>query len=460
MGFGYIIAGFILLANPIIHVIDILPDFVGFFLLAAGLAKMSYMNGKLTYVRGSFLKLGWVELVRVLCIVFIPYTEDTALLLFAFVFGVAELILFLPALHDLFDGLSYLGMQYGGESVFAKKKTGNGKSVEYGTRLMRLTGVFYVIRVVCTVLPELTSLQMFDGRGTVDLYAVDYRGFKNLFYIASFLLVIILGIVWIVALCRYFGRIAGDKTFMANLREVYDRDIRVKTGVFTAKRMKCVMALYIFAAALSLGMYIDDVNVFPGILSAILLSIAALFLGRDVKAAYAVLPVSVLRSVLSVVSLLRQKVYFLDNRWGVVNDKGETAYHHYEEARAMYDGMMGLAVVENLLAIASFVLFAYAFVKAVKKHLAESGVRDEGIRYSKEAHDGEVLRAIRGKVIVNGVLMLLQFILAAAYLYILLDFTAIFVVNTAVTVLWVLQTLRTVSAANDLLYTPLLDEEL
>ena len=90
MGFGYFIAGFLLLANPIVHVVDILPDFLGFLLICKGLSKLSYLHSGFSSARELFFRLALVELVRIACLGFIPYTAGSALTLFAFVFGVVD----------------------------------------------------------------------------------------------------------------------------------------------------------------------------------------------------------------------------------------------------------------------------------------------------------------------------------------------------------------------------------
>jgi len=60
MGFGLITAGFILLFNPVFYVIDIIPDAIGFFLIAAGLAKLSCFVERIAQARSMFLKLAYV----------------------------------------------------------------------------------------------------------------------------------------------------------------------------------------------------------------------------------------------------------------------------------------------------------------------------------------------------------------------------------------------------------------
>ena len=67
MGFGLLIAGFVLLVNPVIMFPifgDILPDAIGFFLIAAGLTKLSSFIGKISEAREGFMKLAFAELCK------------------------------------------------------------------------------------------------------------------------------------------------------------------------------------------------------------------------------------------------------------------------------------------------------------------------------------------------------------------------------------------------------------
>ena len=57
MGFGLVIAGFTLLFNPVIHVVDLIPDALGFLLIVIGLTKMSFFIGKIEQARSLFIKL-------------------------------------------------------------------------------------------------------------------------------------------------------------------------------------------------------------------------------------------------------------------------------------------------------------------------------------------------------------------------------------------------------------------
>ncbi len=448
MGFGLIIAGLILLVNPVVHVVDILPDFIGFLLIWKGLAKLSYLHSGFSAARDIFLRLVFVELVKAACIVFLPRADGSTLILFAFVFGVIELIFFLPAVNHFFDGLYYAGMRYESKAVFAKKGGRNGKTKEIGSSVKGFTLGFYILRVVCTILPELTELQMYEHMGVVSATAVDYTRFKPLFYLILWTVVLVVGVFWCIKL-RYFVKIRREKDFIARLNEVYERDIAPKTWVFMAKRMKTALALFVFAAVLSLCLDIERINVLPGILSACILSVSAVLIAKDVKGAYAVVPICAVRGILSVVNLYLQQRYYIEDKFD------EVAVQFVERAAEQYNRMIKLQGTEYAFAVVSFVFFGIMLIKAMKKHLAETGTQNESVQYNKKNRDAEIARFVNGKVIVNQVLMVLNFAASALYLPLLLYFEPMGIIRSVFTVIWVLHTLYTVSHINDAIYNPL-----
>ncbi|MBR5679359.1 MAG: hypothetical protein IKX19_01790, partial [Clostridia bacterium] len=272
MGIGLVMAGFILLFNPVVIVVDVIPDAVGFFLIAAGLTKMSCFIGKIEEARQTFLKLAFVETAKIFSIVILPYASGSANVLLAFVFGLIEGFLFVPAVANLFEGLSFAALWYGGTAVYAKKETvrgGKAKTVELASATKRYILFFYLFRIVATLVPELTELQMYDNIGTVDarimrmtafkplLYilfgTVDARmlsltEFKPLLYIFFTLIVLIFGAIYIARVVRYFGPIRRDKPFLDAMERKYTADILPKTTFFIAKNMKVALMLFGFSA--------------------------------------------------------------------------------------------------------------------------------------------------------------------------------------------------------------------
>ena len=121
---GYWIAAAVLFCNPLFNLIDILPDFIGCALMLASLARIRDLSEHVASARKRFLILFWVSLSKIPAFVWMfsifssHPTERTIMLLFTFVYAVAESILFALSFRDLFEGLVYLGERHGGASVF------------------------------------------------------------------------------------------------------------------------------------------------------------------------------------------------------------------------------------------------------------------------------------------------------------------------------------------------------
>ncbi len=224
MGIGLVIAGLIMLFNPVVIVVDVIPDAVGFFLITAGLTKMSCFIGKIEEARQTFLKLAFVEVVKLFSIVILPYASGSADVLLAFVFGLIEGFLFVPAVSNLFEGLSFAALWYGGTAVYAKRETvrgGKTRTVETAAATKRYLIFFYLFRIAATLIPELTELQMYDNIGTVDARIVRMTTFKPLLYILFGTVTMIFAVIYIVKVVRFFGPVRRDKPFLEALTRKY-----------------------------------------------------------------------------------------------------------------------------------------------------------------------------------------------------------------------------------------------
>ena len=172
MGIGLVIAGFVLLFNPVIHVADLIPDALGFLLIVIGLTRMSFFIGKIEQARDLFSKLALLETAKIFMILTIPYASGSDIVLQTFVFGLGEALLFVPAINYLFEGLSFAGLWYNASAMYEKKvfkrplnkliarikgkKSVRGHKVEWITYVREQILFFYIFRICATLIPELT----------------------------------------------------------------------------------------------------------------------------------------------------------------------------------------------------------------------------------------------------------------------------------------------------------------
>ena len=263
MGFSLITAGFILLFNPVFYVIDVIPDALGFFLIAAGLAKLSCFVEKIAQARGMFLKLAYVEIAKMFSLLLIPYNGGSDKILYTFVFTVVELLMFIPALNWLFEGFGYTGIWYSATALYAKhditknvKRDGKRqknvvRSVDAMTRAKTGILVFYIVRVAATLIPELTELQLYDYLGEVTALGRSAVYYKPFLYVLMALIVLIWSISYIRRVCGFFGSLKKDKPYMDELTRKYEFEILPNGNFFTARNMKRVLMLTFLASAAS-----------------------------------------------------------------------------------------------------------------------------------------------------------------------------------------------------------------
>jgi len=456
MGFGLITAGFILLFNPVFYVIDIIPDAIGFFLIAAGLAKLSCFVEKIAQARSLLLKLAYVEIAKFFSILLIPYNGGSDKILYTFVFTIVELLMFIPAMNWLFEGLSYTGIWYGGTALYAKhdivknvKKDGKKekqvvRSVDAMTRTKNAILVFYIVRVALTLLPELTELQLYDYLGEVTALSRSATYYKPFLYVVCALTVIIWGIGYIRKVCTFFGSLNKDKAYMDALNRKYEFDILPRGNFFTARNMKRVLTLMLLASAASFMLVVDGVNLFVGTISAGLLIAAAVILHQYSKAALFIIPISAVRGILAAVNLVLQTRYFaeynaMDAKW-------------ISGATARYYKIAMLESVEYVFAMVSFLFFIAILMKVVKNHLEVTGVETDNAMYSKRNRDIEIYNVIGSKLLLTAVLTIINFIMYCAYHYLVVEMSAIGVIIIVIALIWIAYTLHTVSTIANLIY--------
>lgn len=475
MGFGMVLAGFILLFNPMIHVIDIIPDVIGFLLIAVGLRKTSFFISRIDDARRMFWKLVLIEGIKIPAVFLIPYGSvvphqaGSTKVLLAFVFALVELIAFIPAVNFLIEGISFAGTKYSGELMYEPKykkrivlepydKTSkNGKKTS-GLRLVtrkkkvelitstKITLIaFYVLRNIMTVVPELTELQMYEFVGNVTANSRPLTYYKGALYFLCFTVVIISGIFYIRKISKLIGNIKKDKPFMDALRTKFERDIMPKKTLFMSLNMKMAIILFAFSVGTSFVLYIDGVNVFVGCISAGFMIAAAAMLGKYVKGAKIAIPLSAVRAALAIYNLIGEARYF--------SEYGDAfAVEFFERAYNMYYPLATLKIVENIFALASMIVFIVMLMRAVREHLPICGIQVENVQYSKKSRDAEVYESIRVKMVISTIFTCVNFLLAAFNLNILVYFDAITALNMLFTAAWAVITIYSVVYINTNLY--------
>lgn len=359
-GLWCLFIGALFFLNPTYHIIDVLPDTIGYFLFFIGLAKLAAINDEAMEARKGFLWLFILTAAKLCLCLIVPYSTDMVILLCAFVFAIAETILFVPAALRMFKALEFLDMRLGCTAAGGLKNRKKTVSVE---SIRNLTVAAWIVRALCTVLPLLPSLAT-SGNTVMDSSEEDMAGFAFiLISLAVGIIYLAVALPWIIRFDRYIKGITDDKDCCLKIDSMYNEwavknEVRIVSG-----RMNCVMLLLIAAAVLMFNMYVDGVNIFPTGIGALLVLAAFVLLKSHGKAVCISGGIScVLWAVMSVVGEYLQMDYKQNNY------RPGSAAHMIGKAPEMYLKMEICGYIEAALAAVSMLLMLLIFTRALDAH--------------------------------------------------------------------------------------------
>ena len=290
MNIGYIIIGLFFLLNPMINIIDVLPDFIGYALIVRGLMKYSSIceNFKVAYSQFKLLLILSIAKVPCLAVHFIMGAADNVWgLLFTVCFGIFEILFGIRAFAQLFDGLSYCAMRsdttvsddFYADLNLPEKKLSTGVFNHFDF-ISKFTIFFVIFKVVMSVLPELVLLDSGEF-GTVTPDGIrsisDYYIF---FVIFAFALTLVVGIYWFVRIREYFRGVAKDKEYLIALEDKYAATLKQDTYLPIHRQIFASIAFFIAGFIFLISIPFDGINYIPRAIGAILLGVAALMLRK------------------------------------------------------------------------------------------------------------------------------------------------------------------------------------
>lgn len=454
MGFGYIAAGLCFLFNPNISIFDVIPDFIGYLLIYRGLYYLAFPSGRLQDVRKTIGKLILITAAHFFSLALLPLSDgETFSLTIVFTFAVLETVYLIPAFIGLFDGFYELGTYFQTESVFDVrmvsaahgKNKGAAKKIEGAERLKTFTIVFFLIKNTANLLPELTALQSADEMSSGSRLFVSLSSFKPLFYLFFSLIVTIFGVIWLVRGLRYMHRLRCDQELNRRISLYYEEKVAQNPGMIAALRMKKVRMLFIVSAALSVMIVMDGVNVLPNALACACEIGALYFLYKETRSVFSVIGMGAagVAGILSGINLFLQIQYF--------DEYAAKASHYIANAAVMYRSVCVWGAVEYILLLVMYLAAAISFGQAVRKHSAYVGVTDS-VQIHAETRRQELVRPVQVRLIVSSVVCAIYCILSAAYFRITVFHSAIFLVDVAVCLLWIVTVVQTMHSAHENIY--------
>ncbi|MBO4229403.1 MAG: hypothetical protein J5938_03530 [Clostridia bacterium] len=265
--------GAVLLSNPVVNVIDVLPDCLAWILFSFALLRFSWLDASFKPVRRKIGILAAVTLLKLLPMywsvsgssVFPLGAEPTMVLTFAFCFSVAEAVLGISAYLSVIRCLNSFAMRM------------NCLVPEKRIRRHRFwTFLFFLHKAVASVLPELVYLRSREYTGNV-IYGVviDIQRFRP--YLIGFFafFTLVYGIVWLIQSLRLFRFVLRDPGFRSSFDSGWkDGSQRIGTESF----LFCLrFAVFLLAAAsvFFCTFSLDGINYLPDAAGVLLLLLFA-----------------------------------------------------------------------------------------------------------------------------------------------------------------------------------------
>ncbi len=282
-GFTAIAIACVFLFNANIIIIDPIPDIVGYLIICVALLKLSDLNEDVAVSAKFFRYMVLSEIGKAAALLWLfglsrSDERDTGMLLFSFAFAVIDTMILVNAFGKLFNGLVSLGYAHSNTSILGSKRTG-GKS--YTDKIRSLTLFFVIFKAGMATLPEFSNLASYEydeSSGLVDIY-----DFIGLMRGMSFVIVTVVGIVWLVRAIRYFVRVNKDAGFNSSICATYENDILPKRGLFIKRDMGIAFFVIGAAGLFMLDFRIDYINLIPDFVGAILFILGLLICARHLS---------------------------------------------------------------------------------------------------------------------------------------------------------------------------------
>ncbi len=381
------ILSLILLCNPNVGVVDILPDFIAYFILARLLLPGTERAPYFMEAKKALVRLGWLNIAKIGGLLLIGYSRmqnsfgnDTAVVVVT-VFAAAELVLCISATRAVFGALFGLGERTDMNATI----TDVGKT-RVGT-LPTLTYAFFALKQVLNVIPNFFLLTRISSDGVISTIAKGY----SFALVLSTVIVLACGIVWCVKLIKYVKAIHKEGQFYSSIYVLSGREneARIATRHECAK-IKGAFTL-LFAAAITLIDIkfdnTDGINLLPNFIFGIIAMIAILKLYRATpRGVGAALVSCAAYTVASLEAFVMESCFLYNYGYSALLNKGV--------AHSVYNAVEVLSVIELI----SLIIFAVSLGRMLISFAYENtAIPPRDARYSRA--DADYHRSIKRRII-------------------------------------------------------------
>lgn len=351
-----IIFALITLFNPNINIIDLIPDFIGYFILAFTFEKAADCAPYFEEARSAFVKLGFVSLLKIPALFIIVFArskntlDNDIIVLMTCIFAIAECIILIKAIKNIFDALSYLGQRTDAASLI-----NNDKGID---ELRILSYVFLIGKNVLAFLPETLRLTKSVEVGSVEYYVTGSKFYAPAL-IAALLFSLILGIVWLVKMRRFVRAVKSEGRFDASLLSLASESAPDEYN--RRKELRSVYNSFLFfmlGAICTFRLHFDnyyDVNLIPPTLVAVFFLLGIIKLSRHIPDFKKLKIASV--TICAALAVASTAAYIVNTRFLIEYGYSQLLMNSNDSAVSLYKTYILISIAELILFLGVFVCY-------------------------------------------------------------------------------------------------------
>lgn len=376
LSFALLLVGAIFLCNPNVNLFDVLPDAIGYALLASAVRLSAEVFPHFDAAHRGFRILFWINVAKIPAILAmmriagINMDERGIIAVFALGFAVVEWIFAIPAFRALFEGFTYIGEREGVESALSVKESGRSSD---GVALFTL--IFLIVKGALSFLPELALLSSFFYSNSLENKTINPAAFYPILALFGFLVMLVLGLAWLFTLRPYLVGMRDDKR-MAELLSAKAAVLAPALDATEDKRKKKLFFAFILAGFFfAIDPLIENRDLLPNALSALAFFFAFSFVGgKDAKRGKIL---SLLYLVASILLTVASALFFKEFKYTDIAYR-DAAYLQYIPVIVAY-------VVEAIFFVAT-VMTALASLRAYVKENTGKSLRAQDTVLRNEVH--------------------------------------------------------------------------
>ena len=282
---GLLVFAITFLVNPCVNVFDYLPDFVGYFIIAACLTYYARRVPHFEEARTGFFRLACVSIAKIPAYFFMVMIRGQNTIdndiksLFTFSLTAIETVLLVGAVKQLFDALSYLGQRGNAVSLIKDFPLSKRSARTMSPDALRiLCYVFAIYKFLATALPEMLLLTKTVDEGSYYLTFNVARLYPYAIILAV-VSVFVMGIAVTKRFSKYLLAINNEGLMYSSVDLLFDDLSRESLNKkLKTDKIKTTLTLFLVATFFTADINVDNlfnIDAVPNFIFGILILLAS-----------------------------------------------------------------------------------------------------------------------------------------------------------------------------------------